>query len=221
MELGGTFTHQPQLSAWLQGGTSATFLLQLWASTSYCSFSWGEGRKGRGGALRVAEAAGDSTAHCLGPAWTEGRQVPNWGTQDHEHPPHTAALHIPSPLHAPGYWHVCPECSARTSGHSLSPPPLRPLVPGLDHNPQGRVSGTHLPALNHGQPAGQALSSGTNLSPACYAAASVPHTTPSPPEASTPPCPQPSLVLASEATPLSLVQVADPKVHFPWEASPA
>lgn len=48
MEVGGTFTHQQQLSAWLQGGTSATFLLQLWASTSYCSFSWGEGRKGQG-----------------------------------------------------------------------------------------------------------------------------------------------------------------------------
>lgn len=126
------------------------------------------------------------------------------------------------------------ECLARTSGHSLSPLPSFPwpLHPGSPILTPGSMSGTHLPAPNHWAASWTSFIPNTSLSQPCLAEASPalpPDTDKHPPPPLRPhrACPTLSRLGLSrwrcqglEATPLSLVHSADPRIHFLGRPAP-
>lgn len=172
--------------------------MQLWDLPSCCSFSWRQVGKVKERVLRVAEAVALLIAPSPSPSFPPASRP-------------TCAQQLP--------W----ECLARTPGGSSAPCPAHlPLLPGSSILwPQAL---TVTPRAGCLVPLSLLQTAGL---PPCPAAASMLPHCPQPtqdPDASVPlALPYSSLDTRGcqdrEAMPVSLVQAADPKGAFPWEAS--
>lgn len=102
LEMEGVLTHQQRLSAWLWG--SATSLMPIGRPPSYCSFSWRESRRGRGGCGQWQRQWGTALHTALG--LVDGQQVPNRNVGSRT-PQHSLWLASWQPVTS-SYLHVCP-----------------------------------------------------------------------------------------------------------------